>query len=218
LCLAVCPIDRRAGDSGLALRADGGVHADGRTRIVEAGRTGDRAARGPARSPRCLGSSQQGHRAGHGKGWQSRRGFEPVSKSEFFRTRQEDPASDSFSVCLLRALRAAYWSTFRAAYPSETPRSLPRKLGNPFRALTPSRTRTTPRTGRLRHAVDFANSKSGSTSGDLDVAAAGGLVPRRAWTPSQLGHGTLPEGWWGRASREENPPGGRGRPGSGPKP
>ena len=88
-------------------------------------------------------------------------------------------------------------------------RSLPRKLGNPFRALTPSRARTTPRAGRLRHAASSLDSQSGSTSGDLDVAAARdsscGVGPGH---PRTEGQGTPHRGVWGRAALGHVPRGG----------
>ena len=91
----------------------------------------------------------------------------------------------------------------------------PPKFGNWLRWSAPSRTRTTLKAGRLRHASDFANSQSGAISGDLAVAAARdsccGVGPGHPRTegmgPSQKGGGVAP--------RRGSSPGGGDRSGQG---
>ena len=110
------------------------------------------------------------------------------------------------SRCPRPARRRREWNSY-GTQPSETPKSRPRKLGNRFRALTPSGARTAPRAARPRHAADLANSQSGAFR---RPQRGSGLVLRsRTTTPSYIGTGHPPQRGIG-SRRQRDRAGGEG--------
>jgi hypothetical protein len=111
------------------------------------------------------------------------------------------------SRCPRPARRRREWNSY-GTQPSETPKSRPRKLGNRFRALTPSGARTAPRAARPRHAADLANSQSGAFR---RPQRGSGLVLRsRTTTPSYIGTGNPPQKGIGSRRQRDRAGGGRG--------